>query len=439
MPVVDMLEAYAQTDLVRFHMPGHKGTLAFPAAWDVTEVWGTDDLHAPEGAIWEAQVLAAQAFGAARTWFLVNGSSCGVMAMLLALPKDRPVLVARDCHKAALHGLVLSGLRPVWILPGDLTAPQVLEKMLKTHKASALLMTRPDYYGRCSDIAAIAQRVHAQGARLLVDEAHGAHFAFSPLLPVSAAAYADAWVQSAHKTLPALTQSAYLHVSEYGRAFQEQLAQACVMLQSSSPSYMLMAGLDYARAHMQAQGADALAALVAACKTFEAHTPGAWASDGVTRDPTRLVVETGDGWACERWLRGQGIQVEMADHRRVVAIATVCDPLAHIALLSKRMAQWQAMQQRAYDTAQENALACPPIPEAQMTPREAAFASHRRVPLAAAAGRVCAVALGCYPPGIPAVMPGERIPKETVEQLTTAQAQSARLFGVRDGLVEIVG
>ncbi|MGE4282571.1 MAG: aminotransferase class I/II-fold pyridoxal phosphate-dependent enzyme, partial [Clostridia bacterium] len=232
-PLYDALKAYSKKNMIPFHMPGHKLGAGFPEQFrdsfldiDLTELPDTDDLHAPEGPIEEAQKLAAEAFGARQTFFLVNGSTCGIQTMIAGVCNPGDILIVdRNCHLSVIHSLILCGVIPQYIYPeyiSDLDFigginPHEVEEALKKHPdAKGVFITCPTYHGICSDIKTIADIVHRYDKMLLVDEAHGAHFCFHPSLPQGALhAGADICVQSAHKTLPALTQSALLHVNSF--------------------------------------------------------------------------------------------------------------------------------------------------------------------------------------------------------------------------------
>ncbi len=223
-----------------------------------------DNLFAPEGVILQAQQLSAEAFGADRTWFLANGSTSGVVAAILATcgPGDKIVL-PRNVHQSAVSGLVLSGAIPIFITPEydptfdiahSITPTAVSEALARHPDAKAVMMVYPTYYGVCGDIAAIAHIAHQHNIPLLVDEAHGPHFTFHPDLPISAlAAGADLTVQSTHKVLSALTQAAMLHTQGM-RVDNDRLSKALQLVQSTSPSYLLLASLDVARYQMATQG-----------------------------------------------------------------------------------------------------------------------------------------------------------------------------------------
>ena len=275
MPLVEKLINHTEKGPVSFHVPGHKGSSAIMGAgarlweralqYDLTELPGLDNLHCPAGVIRDAQRLAAEAYGADHTYFLVNGSTAGVLASMLAAtrPGDT-VIVDRGCHSSVYNGLVLGRLNPVYIrrqvdpatgIPLSADAAEVERAFEKTRRAKAVVITNPTYYGICSDIRTIAATAHKNGALLIVDEAHGAHLRFWSGLPDSSLdTGADLVVQSAHKTLPAMTQGSWLHVKG-GGVDKERLERMLGMLQTTSPSYVIMASLDNARHAMQKEGA----------------------------------------------------------------------------------------------------------------------------------------------------------------------------------------
>ncbi|WP_433944840.1 aminotransferase class I/II-fold pyridoxal phosphate-dependent enzyme [Paenibacillus sp. SN-8-1] len=276
-PLAEALVRYAERKDASFHVPGHKNGRVFQrqaeeykpfreiASIDATEISGLDDLHHPEGAIAEAQEKAARFFGAEATYFLVAGSTAGNLALILSVctsPGD-VLLVQRNVHKSVIHGLMLAGANAVFLGPqadaasGLTTIPSVetvREALRRYPGAKGLLVTHPNYYGMGGSLAPLAELCHSSGIPLLVDEAHGAHFGLHPALPRSALSDgADGVVQSTHKMLSGLTMSAMLHVQ--GSLIDRQLLrQRLTMIQSSSPSYPIMASLDLSRGHLEAEG-----------------------------------------------------------------------------------------------------------------------------------------------------------------------------------------
>jgi arginine decarboxylase len=274
-PLFDRLQASAHSGNIPFHTPGHhKGQgidLSLKVAWgeavfqsDLPELPELDNLFAPEGVIAEAQELAAEAWGSDRTFFLTNGSTAGVIAAILAVcnPGDE-VLIPRNVHRSIISGLILSGASPIFVMPEvdldlgiahGVTAETIESHLIHNPQIKAVLIINPTYYGVCGDLISIANLVHSYGLPLIVDEAHGAHFQFHPALPIAAlSADADLVIQSTHKTLSALTQSSMLHLKG-DRINPGRLMRALELVQSTSPSYLLLASLDVARMQMATQG-----------------------------------------------------------------------------------------------------------------------------------------------------------------------------------------
>ena len=257
--IFDKLKNYSDSDYYAFHMPGHKRNLDLmdgtsPYRIDITEIDGFDDLHHAEGLLKEAQERAAKVYHASETHFLVNGSTVGILSAILGTTeKGDSILVARNCHKSVYHAIYLNELDPVYLYPkfdteqGLSTEIDVsdVQKALEEHpEIRAVMIVSPTYDGVVSDIEKIAKIVHAKGCPLIVDEAHGAHFGFDPYFPKSANIYgADLVINSLHKTLPALTQTALLHVNG-DMVNRRKVKQYLDMLQTSSPSYILMASID---------------------------------------------------------------------------------------------------------------------------------------------------------------------------------------------------
>jgi len=437
-PMYEMLQAASgRTSL---HMPGHKGRspfgLADPYALDTTELPVTDDLYAPEQGIAAAQRLYARAAGAASTLFLHGGSTAGIETMLLcsARPGDK-VIIPRNAHISAVNGCILGGLEPVYApctLRADGYAAVREETFLQTiadnPDARAILVTRPDFYGCMLPLKRIAEAAHACGMRLLVDEAHGAHLPFMNA-KLGAGNWADMWVQSTHKTLPCLTGAAVLHLAD--PAAENRARRMLRLVQTSSPSFLLLMAIDDARAFMEESGIQRLAQISRLADEIRRRWGDpriAWAEEGWQLDPTRLVLADprGGGWLAEQ-LAARGIDVEMHDDHRVVCILSVMDDDKTLTQLADALEQLETPQWIGGQTA-GNLL---PMGEQAMLPRKAAMSPVAMVPLERAAGRIVSSSVGLYPPGIPLAAPGERLTMEVIEILKTAQAQSR--LGIVDG------
>ncbi|MDR1263425.1 MAG: aminotransferase class I/II-fold pyridoxal phosphate-dependent enzyme [Oscillospiraceae bacterium] len=333
-PMLEMAELHRNR--LRFHMPGHKGKpLPYPLAidCDLTEIPGTDDLYHPGGAIDRAQAAAAKSAHAGRSIMLTNGSTAGVLTMIMyAAPKGSALLLSRNAHRSAGNACALAGVEPVYVDRQDShggltpTSPsEWIEAMRGRPDAKAALVTSPDYYGMVTPLAGIAAEARRSGMRLLVDQAHGAHWNWWDEPPCAGLSGADMWVQSAHKTLPAPGQTAWLHM----KAGEDAERARCILarIQTSSPSYLFMTALDCARAWMDERGTRAL-------ERLKDMIPVRW-PDGIVdprsgeRDPTRIVLDVAGrgrtGFEAQRRLSELGVDIELADERRIVLIASVAD------------------------------------------------------------------------------------------------------------------
>jgi lysine decarboxylase len=470
-PILEMLQQYQQEQLIPFHMPGHKGGKGFAPIWqdfhlkwDITEIDGSDNLHDPQGVIQEAQELAAQAFGAQQTFFLINGASIGIMAMLLSavLPGQR-VIIPRNCHKSVMSAVTLGRMVPVCVQPQldedhllmtGVSAGSIEEALERYPDTAAVLVTYPNYYGMGGDIEAIARIVHRKGKILLVDEAHGAHFPFSDQLPPSSGELgADLWVQSAHKTLPAFTQTAYLHMKG-DRVSADRLRMILRHLHTTSPSYLLMMSLDWARHFMATRGGAELERIIEAADGLRhrINREGqlyAFGSEWLGRpgvhvmDPTRLVVDvrkTGfTGYEMERILRREyRIQVEMADWYHLVCIITAADDEENLQKLEQAFLDLPRSHSRAKATEIKVPFFSVESKEG-IPPGEVALRRVEEVNLTDAGGRISAGTVGVYPPGIPLFYPGEIITEEGICYLREVHQAGGRIFGWRDALRQTIG
>ncbi|MFZ5975024.1 MAG: aminotransferase class I/II-fold pyridoxal phosphate-dependent enzyme [Bacillota bacterium] len=462
MPVVEMLITWAGKGRCRMHMPGHKGgkglrhVPGFDAlAFDTTELPETDDLFAPSGALKEAMELAAEGFGARYTQFLTAGATSGILAMLLALPRGSAVLAGRDCHRSVAAGIELAGLTPVFVyprmlsggMPGCVCAEDIESALRKNRHIRAIIITYPNYYGLCGDLERIREAADRLGALLLVDGAHGTHFACgAPALPLYAGQYADVWVDGAHKTTGAMGQGAFLHMSaraeEKGMA-KESLLRALALVHTSSPSYPILASLDAARQRLFTRGEewetfahacvavteeiDALKGLACSCLHHRNQAGVA------AHDPTRLVVDVRGrgltGYAAEPILKAAGVEPEMCDDARIVGIAAPWDPDGLPAF-----AKAVAALEPAGEPLQLEGTTLRPIAPVRM---EQTTRAVEHVEIKSAENRVAAAAVGAYPPGIPVLWPYEVVGREAVRYLLKVQECGGRLFGLQDGKLPV--
>mgnify|MGYP001188784248 CR=1 FL=1 len=478
-PLFEALERHVAREPLSFHVPGHRGGEQFDATGkryfgsllpiDLTELNGLDDLHQPQGAIAEAQQLAAEVFGAEETFFLVGGSTAGNLAMVLAAcqPGDK-LLVGRDAHRSVFHACMLAGVKvvllparvhPEFAIPCGVDPATVRQALSRHPDARAVLLTNPNYYGMGKHLAAIAGEVHAYGIPLLVDEAHGAHFAFHPSLPPTAlSAGADGVVQSAHKTLPALTMGAFLHL-QGSRLSRWKVRQALAMLQSSSPSYPVLASLDLARRWMFCEGRGRLERLFHAAGRFQEwlRRRGWKVPEGADAfydwtDPLRLLLHHPEvsGYQVAKRLEAAAVYPELADPLQVVCVVTAAnreedldrlkvllsyfvrhsaeqgktEPAATV-LAAQLAARWQAV----YEESQLDAMEL----DQSWMHRE-----REEVPWSEAGGRRSASMVVPYPPGIPLLLPGEVIRDCHLALLDIYHKLGAHVQGLLSGELSVL-
>ena len=412
---------------LRMHMPGHKGKspaaeFSAAAALDYTEIGPTGNLYTGEGPIAAAEALAARDWGATQAFFLTGGSTQGVLAGLsLCAEPGSTVLLDRNAHRAFYSAMALLDLTPVYL--DKPTAEQVSAALSEHESIRTVCITSPTYYGVIADVEKIAAACRAHGARLLVDEAHGAHFPFVGRGPCAAGRGASVSISSAHKTLPALGSTALLFTD--GSFSPAAVREKNALFGTSSPSYLLMASIDWARAYLT-EGAGGAAYRAVAAETArlraQINKRGVFRAlceaDGVSLDPTRLTVDTGRAGlsgdqAGKHLEQDYNIWPEMTDRDRVVCILTCADTAEELERLG---AAFAALEQFA---AAAPFRPCPPPPAPRMRRRirEAVFAPRRMLALNLAAGCVSASSIAPYPPGVGVVAPGEEITREIIEYL----------------------
>lgn len=449
-----------------FHVPGHKyGNAqkncgyagAMCLQWDTTEIPGTDNLHDAAGIIKEAQERASVIYGSRESYFLINGTTAGILAMILAaIEPGEKLLMGRDCHQSAFHGAWLAQADICWMMPDfdnstymniGYTKERVEEALRKTPDIKAVLITYPTYFGLCSDIVGIGAVCRSHGVMLLVDEAHGAHFPLSSSLPPTAlAAGADICVQSTHKTLPAMTQASLLHVGS-GRIDRDKLRWMLRMVQSSSPSYVLMDSLDQAVEMMGVCGPSQMAGLLDDLEALRVRLsvlPGLMESadtwrgkGGITDfDPTKILLNASQiGFSgaalsealCERF----GIQMELSTPGHVLGIATIGNDKADLAALGDALLcigdntekrQLQKMPDWNYR-----------VPKRHKGWREAYSMRKTEIALEQSLGMTAGEMIVPYPPGIPLLVPGEKIESDVIDYLRQCREMGISVIGTGNG------
>ncbi len=472
-PIIDALQQWVNKSHAPFYTPGHKrgvgmnqqlqdlwGSAVF--GWDLPELPGLDNLQAPAGVIQAAQVLAAAAFGAQQTWFLVNGSTTGVIAAILATcGEGEKIILPRNIHSSAIAGIIHAGAVPIFISPeydreldiAHCVTPDAIKLALAQHPdAKAVMLVYPTYYGVCGDLAAIAEIVHSYNLPLLVDEAHGAHFGFHADLPPAALTLgADLAVQSTHKLLGSLTQSAMLHVNSH-RVNIDRINQALRLLQSTSPSYLLLASLDSARQQMALQGEELMQQSIELAQIARSQISQI---DGITvvnlpqptpgakyLDQTRLTVTVTDlnltGFAADEILSEQlGVTAELPSLRHLTFIISLGNTKSDIDRLVAAFTELSSNHHS--DQPLHLPLVNPPdllLTQMAITPRKADRSAQTSVPIDRSIGKISAASICPYPPGIPVLIPGEVITSEALNYLKSIFDHGGEIVGCHDPQLE---
>ena len=468
-PYFEALRNYAGRGPGRYHVPGHKGGAATDP--ELREALGTGaleldvpliihgiDVGAEETPLDEALELAADAWGAKRTWFLSNGATQGNHAICLALAGlGEEVIVQRNVHASTIDGLVLAGLRPTWVAPelnpelgiAHCLTPDALDITLADAPGAAgVVVVSPTYYGAVADIRALAQVAHGWGVPLIVDEAWGSHFPFHEALPEHAlSAGADVVLSGTHKLVGSLTQSAMLHLAPGALIDERVIARALTLVTSSEPR---SSELDAARRHAMVSGADVIEesiAVLAKTRAAISELPGLEVLDerllqhpGVyDYDPLRLAIDVRgagtSGYDLAALLREEcDVNLELSGDNMLVAVFGMAEQVqAGADRLLKALER--ALRQLSSEPRERRRGPVPPPPRwgpLAMTPREAFLGPQEPVPIENAIGRVAAESLAAYPPGIPNVFPGERLTAQTLSYIARTLEQGGTVRGLSD-------
>jgi arginine decarboxylase len=447
-------------ELAPMTVPGHKqrrDLVGSVVAGDAPLYGGLDTIKRADALRAEGEERAARLWGADWCRFSVGGSTHGNQALALAVGSPgQEIIITRILHRSLLLGLVLAGLRPVWVrpemdpvsgLPGAVAVDTVREALQAHPGACAVFLGEPSYVGTIGDLAGHAAAAHETGVPLVVDAAWAAHFGFHPDLPAHAiAAGADAMVTSAHKALPAYSQGA-LVLARTARLEPARLDRAFDATHTTSPTGSIMASIDAARALLARDGKDLCGRLlrgVASARQRLRQVPGLGVLDGPGVEPTKLVVllaGTGaHGIAVEADLIAAGMPVEMADRDTIVPIVAMADDEDQVAAFTETIVA-AIERHRGAPRHPAPAAAWTVVPETILAPREAFFAPNQTVPAHEAVGRVSAELIAPYPPGVPVLAPGELITAGALNALREALAEGGRIAYAADptlGTVQVI-
>lgn len=477
LPLVDGVLKYIKEENISFCMPGHKGGLGFLETiqgkelyenfikGDITEVDGLDNLHCSEGIIKESQQLLSEYYGSIKSYFLVNGSTSGNLAMIFSsFNEGDKIIVERNCHRSILNAIIMRKLRPIYIknkIHSKYDAPFPLDKehflcLINDNKdAKGIIVTYPNYYGICLDLSYVIEIARKYDMKVLVDAAHGAHFGASKLLPQSPLKLgANMVVMSAHKTLPSLTQTAFLHVGT-GIDISKVDFYVSAFL-STSPSYMLLCSMDYARFYIQEYGENDYEKLIRICQINrdKINSLGKFyilgekdltdMSSNYTEDDnkyimdlTRYILNVPKGYSGHKlleYLRVNKIQAEMSDSRNVVLIFSPFNKEEDFEEL------YIALKNCDIDTLKEEYvdLIDYDMPMLVMYPYEVMDKEKTMIELKNSEGKISAVAIVPYPPGIPIVMPGEMIDENAINVIEYYLKCNVTVIGINDGEIATV-
>lgn len=471
-PVLNALLRYVSEENAPFSMPGHKGGRGFMCTAegrllndivlksDITEVEGMDNLHSPQGVLREAQELLAHHYGSKKSYFLVNGSTSGNLAMIYSSFSDGDkVLVERNCHRSIFNGIIMKKLNPIYIknymsktynAPISIDMEHFLQVVEEEKDIKGIVLTYPNYYGITCDLGLVIRVCKEKGIKVLIDCAHGAHFGITSLLPENPVKLgADMVVMSAHKTLPSLTQTAYLHV---GESIDCNIVDFYVSsFSSTSPSYVFMATMDYARFFLDTHGKNAFEDTIVLVNEYKSKINSLNGFQVISQediqdeyegfkgrlDNTRLVINVQNGYNAHvilDYLRSKRVQCEMSDGFNLVLIASPFNTKEDYEKLYEALSECplQELTSNNIDILINN------IPERRLLPWQVAKEKSKVIDINNSVGEVSAVNIVPYPPGVPLIMMGEIIDKDTVNMIQYYINSGVTVLGIEERKVRVV-
>ncbi len=456
-PLYNQLILHSEKHPISLHVPGHKYGDIFPNTakapfqallkLDATELADLDDLHSPEGVILEAETLLSQLYGVEKSFFLVNGSTVGNLAMIMAaLTEHDTVLVQRNCHKSVMNSIELVGAKAVflgpdfhqdWAVSGGVSV-EIVKKALDVYSnAKAVILTYPNYYGMVNELEEIIQLVHSRNIPVLVDEAHGAHFISGGSFPKSAVQLgADIVVQSAHKTLPAMTMGSFLHVNS-DRVAKASIEKYLKILQSSSPSYPIMASLDLARSYLGTYSKEdhhylneQISAFKERLKQLDGIRVMEYDDGGDLLKVTLQTANQYNGFELQAVFEREGIYTELADPYNVLLVLPLLKKDSQFPFMRIADSIQHSLRDVQFIHREKKVINYTPlITEPILTIQEMNQFGIKKMPLLDAVDEVCAEKIIPYPPGIPLLLPGERITLEMIRQIEELIDSGARFQG----------
>ena len=464
--IIEELNNIVDNKLISFHVPGHKlgkiydklnytNILNKIYSMDTTEIPGTDNLHSPEGIIKESQERASEVFKSDETYFLINGSTCGIQASIMALcPPKSKIIANRDCHQSVINACILGDIDPVYInsevdkdtnILKGINIDDAIKVIDSNLDAKAIILTYPTYYGMTYDLKRVCDYAHSKDIAVIVDEAHGAHLGLSEELPKTALEEgADIVIQSTHKTLPSFTQSSMIHI-QGDRVNKEQLLSILKIIESSSPSYMLMASLEIAVDIYNKYGTKLMNELL---NNIDKLKNSFKENNGIefyeTDDKTKIFISTINmgliGYELETILREEyNIQVELSNYYGSLLICTIGNDNNDFKSLETALNE---ISEKYRTNKNIEKIEYPNnIPVKKLTPREAFYKEKKSVKIYESVGKICGEYIIPYPPGISLTSPGEIITKEIIDYILFCKEKGMNVSGLKDyslGQIQII-
>lgn len=458
--ILDELMKNNKNNLISFHVPGHKNGKIYDLLgykdllesiykMDTTEIIGTDNLHSPEGIIKKSQEKASKVFKSDKTYFLVNGTTCGIQASIMSICNDNDkILVNRDCHHSVINACILGNINPVYIdykLDNDyfilegVLEEDVIKSIDENLDAKALVLTYPTYYGAAYDLEKICEYAHKKNMVVIVDEAHGAHLGLSEKLPKTALEQgADIVIQSTHKTLPSFTQSSMLHIKG-GKVDSSKISEILRIIETSSPSYLLMSSLEIATEIYEKYGRDLMDKLLENIDNFiKDISKNDFVEVYNKFDKTKIFISLKKlgitGYELEKILRKNNIQVELSNYYGVLLICTISNDYDDFKSIKNAINNIITDKKDEYFEELKTINYPKIIPKKILNPREAFYKNKKSVKIYDSIGQISGEYIIPYPPGVSILSPGEIITKEIIDYILYLKEMN--ISGISDTSLE---
>ena len=462
-PIIDSLKKIVDEDIISFHMPGHKKGFIYKVLGyenilenlyklDTTEIPGTDNLHSPEECIKDSLKRASEVFKSDKTFYLINGSTCGIEAAIMASvnPKEK-IILNRDCHQSAINSCIIGDIDPVYVSPSINKDSNTLagvrfndvKSIIDSNlDAKAVFLTYPTYFGDVFDLKSICNYAHEKDMIVIIDEAHGAHLGLSENLPETALSQgADIVIQSTHKTLPAFTQSSMIHIKG-NRVDVNKLLNMLRITESSSPSYLLMASLEIAVDIYEKKGFNLMKDLMNNIFEFKNEI---YKLENIkideTKDYTKIFLNTKKlgitGHDLERILRQDyNIQVELSNYYGVLLIATIGNTREEFLKLKEALFEIDNIYNKEYCL--KDVSYPVKLPKKILSPRQAFYMDKKNVKIENSVGKISGEYIIPYPPGVSLVSPGEEITQEVISYIIECKSKGMNINGVKDSELKYI-